>query len=219
MILRVFTLLLLSSALFGQTTQKLMNRALSQPFCLQTNISGTEQDFLCGSGTVQGQVQLGPTVGQLSSFSGHKIRGVSDGTTFTAGHVGEYISSVVGATTAVASATWGDCTSLSIPAGDWDVSLLVSLIRNGATYTSANFSAAIGQNSGTNITGLAQGDSQGSVELGTGASVLTFNVLTITIPGYRQSLSSSGIIFAKIFPGTYTGTAQMACRISARRVR
>lgn len=69
MFLRAFTLLAISLTAFGQTQQKLVNRAPNQQLCLQTTVSSTATDFLCGSGS--SVVTIGPT----GSTNQHVVNG------------------------------------------------------------------------------------------------------------------------------------------------
>ena len=64
--------------------------------------------------TVNGSITFSPTT--------TGINGTTTNDSAQTGKVGEYISATASAVNAPASATWGDLASISLTAGDWDVS-------------------------------------------------------------------------------------------------
>src|SRR5206468_3412908 len=50
-----------------------------------------------------------------------------------AGVVGEYVSSAPGSSSFPTSSQWGDYTSISLTAGDWDVTMQVQMTIRGTT--------------------------------------------------------------------------------------
>lgn len=130
------------------------------------------------------------------------------------GHVGEYVESVVGLTNFPASG-YGDITSISLTAGDWDLTVVGIIKRNGSTYQ--EWDLGIGNASGTSTSGLVDGSS------------LVFDIFTaagttklytpVCIANYRVSLSGSATRYLKGNTDATAALLQFVGRMSARRVR
>lgn len=155
-----------------------------------------------------GAVEL---TGALSVTGG--IVGTTAGGNATAGNVGEYVSAsvVVGSATALTTATPKTVTSITLSAGDWDISAVGSL--TGAS-TGTVFDAAIGTTTNS-FTGTVLGDTRcqsPTVSL-TGADA------SMTIPAVRVSNSGS-VTYYLVLAETFTiGSPAAYGRISARRLR
>jgi hypothetical protein len=133
------------------------------------------------------------------------------------GYIGEYIESVIGATNIVTSSVYFDISSISLTAGDWDISTLVNIARNGATFTSTSFETGIGTASGNNSAGMVTG-SNGTIF--SAIAPITFLHYSIGIPSYRVSIASTTTYYLKGYCSVFTvGNPQSYGRISARRVR
>ena len=138
------------------------------------------------------------------------IVGTTTNNNVQAGSVGEYIESVVASVSFTTSGGAGNnIASISLTAGDWDVSLNCIIDNNGATITTSQIT--ISKYSGSDNTDRVYG------------SNWIYTYLTGAIGGaispYRVSVSSSQTVYAK-WAGTYSaGTPSMNCRLSARRVR
>lgn len=130
-----------------------------------------------------------------------------------AGTIGEYVSASViqGSATALTTATPKTVTSISLTAGDWDVTGIGC--STGAS-TGTNFTVAIGTTTNS-LTGTVLGDTQCQ----TPTVSLTGADATLMIPAVRISISSTTTIYL-IVQETFTiGTPAAYGRISARRVR
>lgn len=150
---------------------------------------------------------------EITTSQAVNVHGTATNDSASAGYVGEYISSSVSNVSAPASNTTGNVTSISLTAGDWDVSGVVQLNRNSATYTMTTFEIAVTTTSGGSGT---VGDS----DITTGIADLTWSFLSASIPTVRFSLSATTTVYLTIFPGAYSaGTPKYYGRISARRVR
>lgn len=127
--------------------------------------------------------------------------------------VGFYISSSVTTSTNFAAAdVYADLASLSLPAGDWDVTACMWVTVGGAA-TLTNAAIGISQTSGNSTSGLILGDNR---FVAAGSVVSDFSLF---VPNYRQSLSGTTTIYLK-YASTYTsGAPQARGRLSARRVR
>lgn len=147
-------------------------------------------------------------------------KGTTTNDNATALYIGEYLESLVSSAASVGTTNqFFDATSLSITAGDWDVTGLINYIGNGATFpASQDFEIGISTTTGNSSTGLTQGVNYLKFLTGT---VLGANAqFNLAIPAFRVSLSSTTTYYLKGFCAAYTvGTPQYVCRLSSRRVR
>ncbi len=106
--------------------------------------------------------------------------------------------------------------SISLTAGDYDVSGTMNLTGNGATVSNApDPQIAISINSATTTTDHVDGSNQLYVT-SPGAST---SERAAVIPSYRISASGSVTAYFKLKLGYTIATPQYTCRISARRRR
>lgn len=157
----------------------------------------------------------GILVGSISfqSTGNGGIKGSTSADNAPTGFVGEYLSSTAGYSNFPTTTQWGDLTSLSLTAGDWDVNAGITVGKNGAIVT-VN-SLGVSTTSGNDSTGLVRGDSMidGPIPPGSGDG-------GFALPGgVRFSLSGTTTIYFK-YNATYSvATPQAKGRISARRMR
>ena len=141
------------------------------------------------------------------------LPGVTTNTAAATGYVGEYIESFAGPVSAPASNIYGNLTSITLTAGDWDISATtISILNTGVSIVVAvsGFCTA----SGNSIVGMTYGDTGGYSSPPT-ASILP----TITIPPKRVSINATTTYYLKMGMTYSSGTPQFQGRISARRVR
>jgi hypothetical protein len=158
--------------------------------------------------------ELAATITGTKTFSGQLIgKGTATNDSAAAGNVGEYVSSVVSSGSSVSpnSVTWTNITSVSLTAGDWDVSGIVA-INNTGTATYAN--AAVSLYSGTTTTDHIDGDNVAQSN-----SAVSNAEASRVIPSYRVSIASTTSVYLKTYVNFTTGEATAWGRISARRVR
>lgn len=170
---------------------------------------------LPGTVTVTGALTLSSTVNSNIAFDNtatHGIVGTTTNDNAAAGNVGEYVSSFASATNLPTSGNYGDLTSISLTAGDWDISMNIYLTANGATL--AFFTPGVSITSGNSSTGLTSGD---NFNVYSGLTAITD--LSSAIPGWRRSLASTTTIYLKYRAGYTVATPQASGRLSARRVR
>lgn len=160
------------------------------------------------------KAQTFTVVQTLSAAAGNPVHGTNTNDSAAAGYTGEYIESVVSAVNFPTSNTWGDAASISLTAGDWDVTFTYNIRFQATTISELNM--GISQTTGNASTGLVEGSN--------------FNGSALPIPTaagehcgavvcYRQSLSGTTTIYAK-FRGTFSSTAPtLYGRLSARRMR
>lgn len=142
------------------------------------------------------------------------IVGTNTNNSAAAGVVGEYIDAAAAATNFPASATFGDLTSISLTAGDWDVGVIGQVNNNSAVPTGLYLIGA-SINSGNSGTGLTDGTTDLSLQgFFTGT-----NIIPVSLPRIRFSLSSTTTVYLKYY-ATYTGGPPKAAgSLTARRIR
>lgn len=140
------------------------------------------------------------------------IHGTNTGSSASSGFVGEWIGSSQDFITSWPGSTGvvTDMTSISLTAGDWDVSLTTYVNANGATTGAAEM--FIGTVAGNNLTGEHLPDNAAVIPVG-------FTQGTMCVPSYRMSLSSTTIVYAKMRITFSAATPAYGTRISARRMR
>jgi hypothetical protein len=146
-----------------------------------------------------------------SASQGAMILGTTAGNSANTGFVGEYIESYVSAVNFPATSVWGDATSLSLSAGDWDVTVMNYYTKGGATVTS--WRAGISTTSGNSTTGMLLGENHVI------RSTTPPDGDSLPIANYRLSSNAAFTVYAK-FRADYT-VATPTCNvfICARRVR
>lgn len=145
--------------------------------------------------------------------TGVSVLGTTTNDSAAAGFVGEYISSIVSsAANAASSGTFKDVTSISLTAGDWDVSGLVVGQLNAAT-TTAEY-GAVSLFTGNTTTDHVFGD---NVTMAPPPAAAYFSGMVI--PVWRISLTATTTVYLKVKFDFSAGTPQYVGRISARRVR
>lgn len=162
---------------------------------------------------------LSSTVNSNISFDNaatHGIVGTTTNNSAASGNVGEYIESVISSATSVPTSTqWGDGTTITLGAGDWEVTAVVVYELNGATVVlNGEWYSGISLTTGNSATGLVYGSNQ----VGGLAPVTSVDSTQVT-PAYRLSLASSTPIYMKLFTQYSVGTPKFIGRLSARRMR
>lgn len=153
--------------------------------------------------------------GSITRTGGIDVQGTNTNDSAAAGEIGEYVESVVTAGSAVASPAstqYYDVTSISLTAGDWDVSALVTHVQNGATISYVL--GGIGTATGNNSAGLVDGDTAAE---GPPSTVVYHGYASI--PPKRISLAATTTYYLKAAQTYSAGAPKAAGRISARRVR
>jgi len=154
------------------------------------------------------------TAATLDAATLLKGKGTATNDNAAAGYIGQYEEGTQTASTNFpTSGNLGDLASISLTAGDWDVSAVMYATLNGATFT--EYRIGISTTSGNDSTGLTLGTNYLSALAPTGAADTGQ-----TMPNVRLSLSGSATAYLK-YQGFYSagGPPQARGRISARRVR
>lgn len=151
---------------------------------------------------------------QFNSTSTQGIVGTTTNDSAAAGNVGEAVrSAVANVSTNTTTDQYADLTSISLTAGDWDISGSVNFEKNASTWTIVQM--GISSTSGNSGTGLVEGDNF----LGIGFNSFPPLSFPITISSFRVSLSSTTTYYLKVFTSFSAGQPKAYGRISARRIR
>ena len=169
------------------------------------------------------KISFGASLGTTDYFiinpstTGVSISGTNTNDSAAASFVGEEVrSSVVIAANVSSSAVYQDFTSISLTAGDWDVTGQLKIAGNGATWTA--YAMAVSINSGNTATDHVTGDNAWTQT--TAAASYNNETFGLTIAQYRLSLSGTTTVYLKGRVTFSAGTPQLiAGRISARRRR
>lgn len=137
------------------------------------------------------------------------LAGVTNGSNAAAGIVGELISASVPVASGVSltSSTWTNVTSISLTAGDWDVSGVVVVNASGFNMSNSLGGSGIASASVPPIGSYFQQQLAGMGALGQ------------AVPTVRYSLSATTTIYLLAFASFAIGTANAAGVIRARRIR
>jgi len=138
-----------------------------------------------------------------------QITGTATNDNAAAGYIGQYIESIITNASATAVSSSGvaqNLTSISLTAGDWDVS---GLIGGSPSISSTQMIGGISTTTGT----------QPAVELQTFEFYAAAAGRTsVALPRIRISIAATTTVYA-VLTFTFTGTATMYGFINARRVR
>jgi hypothetical protein len=207
-------------ALFSGVGGKTLKRATSSGIAVLTSGVQTAGPLTgdvttSGSGLATTAAATQANIVTLSKSTGVAVHGTNTNDNAAAGYVGEYVESVVTSTNFSTSSNWADLTSISLTAGDWEVTWAICG-QAGGTITNNDFNAGVSTTSGNSATGLV-----------TGSSSMDFPFNTVSsspcqggsIAGVRFSLSGTTTIYGK-YRAIYTGGPPTAAgRLSARRLR
>lgn len=141
------------------------------------------------------------------------IVGVTDGSNANAGVVGEYVSSTVAAVSSgLSSNTATNATTISLTAGDWDVSGLIAFNYAGTTVPTIYY-AAISSTSAT-LPGLSSG-----LAIYFSYTSPAGSAFAAVVPTVRLNLTTTTTIYL-VGSSTFTiSTAGIGGTIRARRIR
>ena len=149
------------------------------------------------------------SVAGVKDFTGQLLgKGTATNDAAAAGYIGEYVVSTVGNVAAPTSGEWGDVTSISLTAGDWDVTYLGSMNAVGSAVTDQNF--GIGTTSGNNSPGASQNLDFANTTVGTKLP---------TFIKKRFLLTSTTTVYAKMNFTWVGGSVFGLGSIQARRIR
>lgn len=201
---------------FGNVYQDLRN-----PNINTTTIStGTVKFISISTMTVSSSTVTNLTVTNINgsaytAVTGGQLPATTTNDNAAAGKQGEYVESVVSNVNAGTSGFFADLTSISLTAGDWDVTGTVHYEGNGGTWS--NVQSGISATSGNSSAGTVLGSSRFNPSWGNTSTV----ILTTDsyIPSFRVSISATTTYYLKYLITYTAGLPQASGRISARRPR
>lgn len=158
------------------------------------------------------------TFSGIGQYDGQLIgKGTGTNDSAAAGYIGEIISSAVesGSAVSLTNATGADVTSISLTAGDWDVTGIVHL-TGGATTTFSNGFACI-----STTTGTLNNTAANATQIWGNNNTLFAAATYVSFPSVstRISLSSTTTIFLVTLCAFGVSTCSAFGYIQARRVR
>lgn len=159
--------------------------------------------------------EITSTAAQLNTAGTAAVAGTSTNDNATAGNIGQYISSsvLIGSAVSLTSSVAANVTSISLTAGDWDVSGVVLYNPNAATTTSY-MQVGISQTSATQPTLGAENNGVFSTDTLAAGVAEAF-----TIGPMRISLAGTTTVYL-VAEATFAVNTQSAYGfIGARRVR
>ena len=173
-------------------------------------ITGTLPVGNGGTGQTSVTYAPGTTAGFIATSG---TLGFSDGSTGTAGYVGEVIQSSNTSQSLPASGNYGDSTSISLTAGSWILTHQLYLAAAGAAYT--NCTIGISTNTGNSSSGLTAGDNLLSI----GNNNSNGYDLSGVIAGYVVNIGSTTTYYGKVKAGYSGGSPTYSSRLTAVRRR
>ena len=156
-----------------------------------------------------------PTSAQAAPVVTADVPGTTAGDSAATGSVGESVRATASSVSVTTTNTFQDATSISLTAGDWDVSVSGAFARNGATWQEVDL--AVTPNSGNTTAGAVDGDNY--VYSGWTSSAATPSSMSLAIPTFRVSVTSTTTYYLKIFSLFSAGNPLFNGRVSARRAR
>lgn len=144
-----------------------------------------------------------------------QFKGTAAADNATAGNIGEYVSSNVSATMALTNGSAKTITSVSLTAGDWDVSGLVSFNPSSTTATQ------VGGGIGTTANALPSvpSDSGSFSSVGGSWSGSVQPSMWLPVSPARISVASTTTVYLIGYAVFSAGTMQVGGTLRARRVR
>lgn len=173
--------------------------------------SNTAWQFVMG--IVAGVLVFGQKIG-FGNNNTQGLVGTATNDEPPAGCVGEVVSSFLASQNITPTASWTNITSISLTAGDWDVSGMVDFAMNGSTMTVCLMAVSVDGGTGSNPSDYVLGD--------TGMGCITpTNVCdtSASVPLWRVKLATTTTLYLKARCSFSAGTPTASGRITARRRR
>lgn len=192
---------------FTLNTRYYVSKVDANTFKLSTTLANAVAGTgITSSGTTAGTINSGGL-----NFISTGIPGVIDGSSATAGYVGQVITSTFDVTTFV-TGQYVDLSSIVLTPGDWLISYNLTV---NATAALTACSMAISTTSGNSSSGITFGDNGA----GLGLRNSTSGDLSSSISNYHVSISASTTYYAKGTATFASGSPEGEGRINAVRIR
>ena len=174
------------------------------------NVNSSNTNAITGAGTLNYNcltLPVSTSINTTTQVGGTLQGGVAQAP--SAGFLGEQIRSFIGSGSAVnlPNNTATNITSISLTAGIWDVSGLISVTTTGVFVVASGGVSTVSATLGSN------GDNKTTFQLA-GTAV----IIDLTIPSYRITITSTTTVYLIGFSNFNTGTSAGYGRISATRV-
>lgn len=145
------------------------------------------------------------------------ITGTATNDAATAGDIGEEVNAIVSTYTNYATtATYQNITSITLTAGDWDLSAFFTYSSNSATITAASNAIFVISTTTASAAGATEGRNIGYVPQ---AALLGTSLFSEAIAPYRVSISGSTTYYLNSQATFTLGNPQYVGGLRARRVR
>ena len=178
---------------------------------LNLNSNGTNVVAVTSAGaTVTGTLAA---TGAITPSQTAGVIGTTTNNSANAGSIGEYISSTVASSgVSLTTTVFANITSISLTAGDWDVSGVVAITNPGTTtYSYINY--------GTSTTSATNGTLGQMGSLTTPSNIAATVDFTTPIPETRLSLASTTTVYLVTRASFAVSTSSAYGVIRARRIR
>jgi hypothetical protein len=147
----------------------------------------------------------------------NSIVGTATNNSAVAGNIGEEFNSTVSTyTNYTTTATYQNIASITLTAGDWDITAQGTLSSNGATITAASDAIFVISTTTASASGATEGKNIAYVPQ---AALLGTSHESISVAPYRVSLSGSTTYYFNTQATFTLGNPQFTGTIRARRVR
>lgn len=132
------------------------------------------------------------------------------------GNVGQYVSDFHTLVPASVSVTFFSISTITLTAGDWDLTCVADLEHGGATLTTGTpWQLAISANPNNTTTDHQLGDNLAY----TVVTLATFDEQTASVSNWRRSISGTTSYYCKALVNIVSGVPTLQARLSARRMR
>jgi hypothetical protein len=181
------------------------------------NISGTPTSMSIAPFQTRGYQSNGANwLVTIGTIPGQMI-GTATNDDAIAGNIGEEINSVVSTyTNFTTSATYQNIASITLTAGDWDLSAFFTYSSNSATITAASNAIFVISTTTASASGSTEGINLSYVPQ---AALLGTSKFTDVISPYRVSISATTTYYLNAQATFSVGNPQYVGRIRARRIR
>lgn len=186
------------------------------------NTAGSETaDFIINTersaGAVPSESFRLSAAGNMTVGTTNSIVGTATNNNATAGNIGEEVNSTISTyTNYTTTATYQNITSITLTAGDWDLSAFFTYSSNGATITAASNAIFVISTTTASAAGATEGQNINYVPQ---AALLGTSKFTDVVSPYRVSISGTTTYYLNTQATFTLGNPQYVGSIRARRMR
>ncbi len=157
------------------------------------------------------------TSGNVTLTGANSIKGTATNDNATAGHIGEEVPAIQSTyTDFTTTATYQNITSITLTAGDWDISAFYTYYSNAATITAASDAIFVISTTTASASGAVEGRNIAYVPQ---AALLGTSHESGVISNYRVSISGSTTYYLNAQATFTLGNPQFVGGLRARRMR